>query len=350
MEIECYNNLNINKDNSFEYHMNYLQENIVSFTMESYIKKIVGDSYESDFMSIKDFKSIITIRLYSCEFKIDESDLKKICNFLDKFDYINKNYETLNVVEYYVNNIKDSVDSVSKLFNKIIKGNITSACDRYCKIYYNINKFLEYENIEDKNTTIKLEIFRDQYYNLMKQILKSDTDDYIKRESLNLANNNEYNIFRRNIFLDNLECDLSGSDKKYGGVVYLLDIIRIKLCNISPVSKKYEYMKDRINDILDIKFIKQKIDNNVFDKSELINILSFVIEKIGEYQDKVEDNILDKWVDDIMKNKVCVMDNSNIGNILPNIMGELMDKLEQLENNVIKYRKIIYDNSVEKQE
>lgn len=348
MEIEFYNNLNINNDNSFEYHMNYLQENIVSFTMESYIKKIVGESYMSDFMSMKDFKSLITIRLYSNEFKIEENELNEICNFLDKFDYINKNYKTLDVMEYYNNNIKNGVDDINKLFSKIMKGNIASVCEGYCKIYYNVNKFLECEKIEEKNMKIELELFRDQYYNLMKQILKNNTDDYIKRVSLKLENNNEYDSFRKSIFLDNLERDLSGIEKKYNGIVYLLDIIRIKLCNISPVNNKYKYMKERINEILDIKFIKQKIENDVFDKGELINILYFVVEKIREYQDEKEDNVLDKWVDDIMKNKVSVMDNSNINKILPNIMGELMEKLEIIEGRVVKYRKIIYENMEDK--
>lgn len=348
MEIEFYNNLNISKENSFEYHMNYLQENIVSFTMESYIKKIVGEDFKNDFMSMKDFKSLITIRLYSKEFKIEESELNEICNFLNKFDYINKNYKTIDVVEYYNTNIKSSVSEINKLFKKIMRGNITSVCDGYCKIYYNVNKFLENEKIEDKNMKIELELFRDQYYNLMKQILKNETDDYIKAESSKLENDNEYDSFRKNIFLDNLERDLTGIEKKYNGIVYLLDIIRIKLCNISPVSKKYEYMKDRINEILDIKFIKQKIDNNVFDKSELVNLLSFVVEKIREYQDEMEDKVLDKWVEDIMKNKVSVMDNSNINKILPQIMGELMDKLEKIEEKVVKYRKTIYENLEEK--
>ena len=107
MEIEFYNNLNICKDNSFEYHMSYLQENIVTFTMESYLKKIVGDDYKSNFMILKDFMSLITMRLYSEEFKIEEGDLKEICNFLEKFDYINKNYKTIEVGKYYETNIKD---------------------------------------------------------------------------------------------------------------------------------------------------------------------------------------------------------------------------------------------------
>lgn len=348
MEIEFYNNLNICKDNSFEYHMNYLQENIVTFTMESYLKKIVGDDYKSNFMILKDFMSLITMRLYSEEFNIEECDLKDICNFFENFDYINKNYKTIDVNKYYETNIKNNVRDINVLFKKIMRGNMDSVCEGYCKIYYNVNKFLETENIENKNMAIELELFRDQYYNLMKQILKNGTDDYIKSEIENLEKKNEYDSFRKSIFLDNLERDLTGIEKKYDGIVYLLDIIRIKLCNISPVSKKYDYMKERINDILDISFIKQKIKNNVFDKSELINILSFVVEKISEYQDEMEDKVLDKWIDDIMKNKVGVMDNNNINKILPEIMGDLMNKLENMEEKVVKYRKAIYENIEEK--
>ena len=69
-----------------------------------------------------------------------------------------------------------------------------------------------------------------------------------------------------------------------------------------------------------------------------------MVEKIREYQDEMEDKVLDKWIDDIMKNKVGVMDNSNINKILPEIMGDLMNKLEHMEEKVVKYRKAIYEN------
>ena len=73
-----------------------------------------------------------------------------------------------------------------------------------------------------------------------------------------------------------------------------------------------------------------------------------MVEKIREYQDEMEDKVLDKWINDIMKNKVGVMDNSNINKILPEIMGDLMNKLENMEEKVVKYRKAIYENIEEK--
>ena len=66
----------------------------------------------------------------------------------------------------------------------------------------------------------------------MKQILKDKTDEYIAKESLKLEKNDEYQDFRKKIFLDKLERDLTGIEKNYSGVVYLLDIIRIKLIHV----------------------------------------------------------------------------------------------------------------------
>ena len=344
MEIEFYNKLNISKENNFEYHMNYLNEKIVSFTIHSYLKKIVGDKYQSVFMSIKDFKSLLTIKLYSEEFKLSEGQLDKIIDFLNKLDNINNNYKNINISDYYNKNIKCDVSNINDVFKDIMKNNINSVCDGYCKIYYNVDKFIKTENFEDKNLKTELELFRDQYYNLMKQILKDKTDEYIAEESLNLEKNNEYDDFRKKIFLDKLERDLTGIEKKYSGIVYLLDIIRIKLCNISPVNKKYDYMKEEIDNMIDINFIKQKINNDVFDKNELLNILKFVIEKIKSYQSESEDKELDLWVEKMMTENVNILNNENINKILPKIMEEILNKLEIVEKKIVNYRQKIYEN------
>ena len=162
---------------------------------------------------LKTFKSLLTIKLYSEEFKLSEGQLDKIIDFLNKFDHINNNYKNINISDYYNKNIKCDVSNVNDVFKDIMKNNINSVCDGYCKIYYNVDKFIKTENFEDKNLKTELELFRDQYYNLMKQILKDKTDEYIAEESLNLEKNNEYDDFRKKIFLDKLERDLTGIEK-----------------------------------------------------------------------------------------------------------------------------------------
>ena len=338
--IEYYNNLDINKDNTFEKHMGYLNEKIVRFTINKYLKTIVGDNYKNDFMSIKDFCSLLTINMYSEEFKINETDKKTVNDFLDKFQYINTKYKSLNIKEYYENNIKNDVDMIKSLFDNIMKNNMNSVCDEYCKIYYNVSRLLS--ELEDKNISGELEMFKSTYYSLMKQILKDDTDNYIKNKSKELEENSEYDLFRKKIFLDKLESDLSGIEKNYSGVVYLLDIIRIKLCNISPVSDKYKYMKDEINNVLDISYIKQMIENEVFNKNDLTKLVSFIVKKIMEYSSELESKELETWGSNLFKNDNITTD--NIDKFLPKLLEDIMDKLEVVEKDVIKYRKLIYES------
>ena len=338
--IEYYNNLDINKDNTFEKHMGYLNEKIVRFTINKYLKTIIGDNYQNDFMSIKDFSSLLTINMYSEEFKITETDKKIVSDFLDKFEHINTKYKSLNIKEYYENNKKNDVDMIKSLFDNIMKNNMNSVCDEYCKIYYNVSRLLS--ELEDKNISGELEMFKSTYYSLMKQILKDDTDNYIKNKSKELEENSEYDLFRKKIFLDKLESDLSGIEKNYSGVVYLLDIIRIKLCNISPVSDKYKYMKDEINNVLDISYIKQMIENEVFNKNDLTKLVSFIVKKIMEYSSELESKELETWGSNLFKNDNITTD--NIDKFLPKLLEDIMDKLENVEKDVIKYRKLIYES------
>ena len=341
--IEYFNNLNINKENDFEQHMRYLNEKIVKFTIDKYLKTIIGNNYKNDFMSIKDFCSLLTINMYSEEFKISETEKKTVEEFCKKFEHINNEYNSLNIKEYYENNIKNEVTMIKSLFHSIMKSNMNSVCDEYCKIYYNVSRLLS--ELEDKSIGAELEMFKDTYYSLMKQILKDETEDYIKSKSKELEDNSEYDLFRKKIFLDKLENDLRGDKKNYGGVIYLIDIIRQKLCNISPVSDKFTHMKDEINNVLDISYIKQMIETEVFNKDDLVKLVGFMIKKIQEYASDMESKKIEEWSSNLLKNQEISTD--NIDKFLPKLLEDIMDKLEGVEKDVIKYRKLIYESSKE---
>lgn len=341
--IEYFNNLNINKENDFEQHMRYLNEKIVKFTIDKYLKTIIGNNYKTDFMSIKDFSSLLTINMYSEEFKISETEKKTVDDFCKKFEYLNDKYETLNIKEYYENNIKNDVTVIKKLFHSIMKSNMNSVCDEYCKIYYNVSRLLG--ELEDKSIGAELEIFKDTYYSLMKQILKDETENYIKEKSKELEDNSEYDLFRKKIFLDKLENDLRGDKKNYGGVIYLIDIIRQKLCNISPLSEKYSHMKDEINNVLDINYIKQMIENEVFSSDDLVRLVSFMIKKIQEYGSDMESKKIEEWSTNLLKDKD--ISTNNIDKFLPKLLEDIMEKIEAVEKDVVKYRQLIYESSKE---
>ena len=341
--IEYYNNLDINKENNFEKHMGYLNEKIVKFTIDKYLKTIVGENYKSSFMSVKDFSSLLTINMYSEEFKISETEKETIKKFCEKFEYINIEYKLLNIKEYYENNIKNDIKMIKDLFHNIMQANMNSVCDEYCKIYYNVKRLLD--ELDDKSFGVELEIFKDTYYNLMKQVLKDNTDNYIKKKTKELEENSEYDLFRKKIFLDKLENDLRGEKKNYGGIIYLINIIRQKLCNISPISKKYNYMKDEINNVLDIKYIKQMIDNEVFSSDDLVRLVSFMIKKIQEYSSDMESKNIEEWSANLLKDKE--ISTNNIDKFLPKLLEDIMDKLEAVEKDVVKYRQLIYESSKE---
>ena len=322
--------------------MKYLNENS-KVSIDKYLKTIIGDDYKNNFMSIKDFCSLLTINMYSEEFKISETEKNTIDDFCKKFEYINSKYKDLNVKEYYKDNIKNDVDMIKDLFHSIMKNNMNSVCDEYCKVYYNVSRLLS--ELEDKSIGAELEIFKDTYYSLMKQILKDNTEDYIKNKSKELEDNSEYDLFRKKIFLDKLENDLRGENKNYGGVIYLIDIIRQKLCNISPISDKYKHMKDEINNVLDINYIKQMINNEVFNKDDLVKLVSFIIKKIQEYSSDIESKKIEEWSINLLKNDD--ISTNNIDKFLPKLLEDIMDKLDRVETDVIKYRKLIYESSKE---
>jgi hypothetical protein len=99
----------------------------------------------------------------------------------------------LETIKSNINNIKNDINSLKKIKEGIMKSNMNSVCDEYCKIYYNVSKLLEEIDVKDLGS--ELILFKNTYYNLMSQILKDGTDNYIKEKSKELDNNTFQIIF-----------------------------------------------------------------------------------------------------------------------------------------------------------
>ena len=164
-------------------------------------------------------------------------------------------------------------------------------------------------------------------------------DDFINNKINELKLYEQYNIFEKKLFFEMLIKDLNKNPIDYNSIIYLLDIIRIKLCNIAPIKEKYNYIKDNINNILDIKYIKQLINNDVFDFNNIINIFNFIIEKIEQFQSENDDIKLNE-IKTIIKNDL-INNNNNINIILPKIMYNIMDIIDRLEQQTIYYRNLL---------
>ena len=331
-EIELYKDLSFNKDKEFKLHMEYINQKIVKKVVSNYLTLIVGEDFENKFMSINDFLSIITINIYREEFIVDNSDIKYIELFLSHFENINKNEDK--IVEIYSSKISPLVEYVKKILVKIIDSNKNSVCNDYCKLYFNMRN-LE-NDIKDEETRKSVTSYKNIYYNLIKEIMKDKTDEYIKKMEETLDTHSDYDNLRKSMFFDNLEKDLKKSPPIFDGVLYLLDVIKNKLCFLVPLSKKE--MVDKINSIIDIKYIKQLIDNNVFDSSNLINIFTFIIEKIRDFHSAEDDKELDSWYKHIQEKYLSKEAYKNMSEILPMLLKGIMDRLEKLEEKVKMYR------------
>jgi hypothetical protein len=338
--IELFNDLDIDKKNNFMDHLKYISTDLVNSVLNFYLSKIAGDDYTNTFMTNKDFLGLLTIYHYSEEFLLNSEEFDTIKSYIDTFYYLNKNYKNTkninNINDYYKTKIEPNTKTVKKIFKGIFNTNRESVCENYAKIYLNLKNLVN--DLSESTSKTEIESYKTHYYNLLKEILKNNTDSYLKTQEKTQIDNNEYDNFRKKLFMDNLKNDLSKEPPDFSGVVYLIDIIRKKLCYISPTSSKYNSIKEKINSILDIDYLKQLVTNNVFDNSVLLNIFNFIIEKIKEFQSEDEDKELNSWVQDIKTKYIDNFSNETLKTHLPLLLDKIMNKIEKLELNVTNYR------------
>lgn len=346
VEFELFKHLEIDKKNDFMDHIKYISNKLVNAVVNYYLIQLCGKNYASDFMSIKDFLGLISIYYYPEEFLLNSDEKKSVIHFVEKIYYLNNNYTKLDINVYYTEKLMPEKDIMKNMFSKIMDVNRQSICENYSKIYHNL-KNLE-NDIDDNDSKEHIKTYKEHYYKLLTEVLLDETDMYLKQHENKQIDSNEYDNFRKTLFMDNLKKDLDKNPPNFNGVVYLIDIIRKKLCFISPVSEKYNYIKENINKILDIDYFKQLSNNNVFDNSNLLNVFQFIVEKITEFQAEKEDTELNGWVQDIKTNYLENFTNETISTKLPKLMDIILKKIESLESNVSKYREKIYNNIAKK--
>ena len=342
VEIDLFNDLDITKANNFLDHIKYISGELVHSVVNCYLIKILGNNYEKIYFYLKDFLSIISMYYYPKEFLLNNEEKKDIAFFMNNIFDLNKNYKNVDIYEYVEENIKPFSQNIKSVLTKIMDNNRQSICENYSKIYNNL-KNLE-KDIADDESKNNIKKYKEHYYKLLNEILLDNTDSYLEQQKKLHKYDNEYDNFRKTIFMDNLKKDLCKTPPVFNGVIYLIDIIRKKLCFISPVHSKYDHIKEKINSILDIDYFKQLANNNVFDNSNLLNVFQFIVEKITEFQAESDSEKMKEWVDTIKKDYLDNFTNDK----LPVLMDMILKKIEELELNVSKYREHIYKNMNEK--
>ena len=337
--IELFKDLDISSTNNFMDHLKYISTDLVNSVVDFYLSKIISPDYKNEFMPLKDFLGLLTIYHYPEEFLLNNNENTTINKYIEHFYYLNNNYKTINISEYYTNNIKPNNIIIKGLFTTIFNANRESVCENYAKIYFNLKNLIK--DLNDSTSKDDIESYKLYYYKLLKEILQDNTDKYLNTQEKKQIDNNEYDNFRKTLFMDNLKKDLSKIPPNFEGVVYLIDIIRAKLCYISPTHSKYNKIKTHINNVLDVSYLKQLIKNNVFDNYTLLNIFNFIIEKIKEFQSQDEDEELNSWVQEIKTKYIDSFSNETLKTNLPILLDKIIKKIEKLELNVATYREKI---------
>lgn len=338
VEINLFNDLDITGKKDFLDHNKYISGELVQSVVNGYLIKILGNNYEKIYFHLKDFLSIISMYYYPKEFLLNNQEKKDITIFMNNIFVLNKKYKTLDVSEYVEKNIEPFAQNIKSILTKIMDNNRQSICKNYSKIYNNLKK-LE-QDIEDTDSKNNIKKYKEHYYILLKKILLDNTDSYLEQQEKIQEDNNEYDNFRKTLFMDNLKKDLCKNPPNFSGIVYLIDIIRKKLCFIAPIHSKYDHIKENINRILDIGYFKQLVNNNVFDNSNLLNVFQFIVETIIEFQAESDGEKFKKWVENIKKDYLEDFTNDK----LPVLMDMILKKIEDLELNVSKYREHINNN------
>lgn len=330
--IDLFINLDINKKNlDFEKFLFDVKQSHVFYIIQNYLEEITMSNM---YINTKDFISLLTINKFNNEFILNNEEKEKIKLYLDNYEYINNNKKHINIHTYYLNNIQILNKEIKEILDNILSNTLEKVKKENIKMYYFYNNL--YNEYEIMKNNIEIKQNRDNYYKLIKN-LELDTiniDELIKKKIEEYNFNELYEKFRKDIFFDMLKKDLLKNPPKYDCIIYLLDIIRIKLNNIAPQKKSLNHIKININNILDIKYIKQRIDNNVFDFDNILNIFNFILKTLKDFIPSDWDKKI-KIIEDDIKTNIYI---KKIEILLPNIMYNLLDITEELEKLVLEYR------------
>jgi hypothetical protein len=265
------------------------------------------------------------------------------------------------------NIINDDIIKFSKnlinLFNDILHNNILLYCDTVRKFVKSLNQYINCFNqfmIQDKQ--IKTKELIDKWIDLEKTknlIYKNDkyedkanvilcmeeeqnkTIKYIKIIDNNFDTDILNHIYKLNItieetmvlcYFDNLKKDIISNEYKI-----LKNVLTEIKDNIIMLYKKSE---KELDEYMDVDFIIQKINNNVFPIEDFISIADYCISWIKILQAPIKtENTMKKW--DIIKTSVDI-DNINMeeygkvyANIATSTIHFILDELVDIKNDII---------------
>ena len=129
------------------------------------------------------------------------------------------------------------------------------------------------------------------------------------------------NTIAEKAFWDNIK--ESYKNKKYDWVYFILEHILNLLSIINPNSK------DKYQEIIDISFIKQQVDNDAFEDSQMVGIAYALLDMTKEVHAPIFDDDIQKTKEDIDKN----------GLNLSEFLKDIVQRLELIIKMILKFKK-----------
>ena len=149
-------------------------------------------------------------------------------------------------------------------------------------------------------------------------------NEYLPPKQETLTTKEMENIMKK-AFWDKFKEDLSQNPPNHDMMYKLINDIKNKFINLTPNN---QHQKNQMNDVLDIDFIKQQIDHQVFSPQDLISKLRFIIDEILKLCAPSEDIQFKEWKQTM---ELRFNQGFEYSHTLPIIFREILEKLDIIE-------------------
>lgn len=113
----------------------------------------------------------------------------------------------------------------------------------------------------------------------------------------------------------------------------LLEEIVRRFCAIVPNRTDIHV---EICENIDVKFIKQQIDHDVFGPSQFQALVNYIIDKVKQFGPPIEDDSLDKWKTEYFDG---MSEGTTYADVLPPFFNEVLRRLDGIEESIAAFRR-----------
>lgn len=265
----------------------------------------------------------------------------------------NETIESTNNKENNLDNIKQLITKMLHLFHNKFKkwkqNDKISQLEYYAKSYYELEEILKKTN--DNKTTHEiyiLEIKRIQS-NLKDIIIKLDKNNglqYLKdyqnkfQELIELEKKiliKKLRATMKEAFWNRLKLDLEKKPPVLTQIPSILKDINMGLKALVSLNQKY---KKHIDEIINYEFLKQLIEKNLFNYTQIYNLSTNMLTIVKELGMQEDDEYIDElinWVKSSFQSEESFV----ISTYLPKLFKSILDIIEKIQSRIIQLKKLL---------